>query len=102
MLAAANNIMINACPVSVALQEVNGSNLLDGLIVSSISAGEETGKMDELLAKAEVFYLKVVRTNLRKFENKISVIVLVPAAAAIGIMWISIIMPNVGLFNMKF
>lgn len=102
LLAAANNIMINACPVSVALQEVNGSNLLDGLIVSSISAGEETGKMDELLAKAEVFYLKVVRTNLRKFENKISVIVLVPAAAAIGVMWISIIMPNVGLFNMKF
>lgn len=101
LLAAANNIADEACLLSTALCEINQDKLISRFTMRAISTGEVSGAMDNLLDEAEIYFHEMVVTELRDFSTTISIVFLFPAAVVVLALWISIVVPNLGLFNMK-
>jgi type IV pilus assembly protein PilC len=69
------------------------------LVTHMISVGEETGSLDEMLAKVAEFYEKEVETATDRLKSLIEPIMIVILAAIVGTIIISIIVPMFEIYK---
>jgi len=79
------------------------TNVFPATMLQLTATGEETGDMDRLLAKAAIFYEKLVDSVIERLTSLIEPILIVLMAAVVGTMIIVIYLPifNLGLAFMS-
>ncbi len=69
------------------------SNLLPKSVVQMVSAGEESGKLGEVLDEVSVFYSKQLRDSIKAVTGMIEPIAIVLMGAIVGFIAMAIILP---------
>ena len=64
-----------------------------------VAVGEETGKMDDVLAKLSYYFESEAEEKVKGLTTAIEPIILVVMAVGVGFLMYAIIMPMYGLMN---
>ncbi len=79
--------------------EVAGTAFFPPLFVQMISVGEETGKMDILMAKISDYYSKEVNNKLKRLVAALEPVMLVVMAFLVGFVALSLVMALMSVLN---
>lgn len=90
---AAQKIKGGGMEVSKALQECNQEKVIDFLLISFITTGEQTGTMNDLLDKAANYYQIVLKNKIQNFSEKIGPAFLSPMAFLIILVLLAVYYP---------
>lgn len=96
-----NKIVLAGEPLGTSLKFSDNDKILDFLLVNFITAGEETGNIETQLDNATIFYDEKFATELERFQQSLSVAIMIPMAILICLVYISILAPQAGLFEMN-
>lgn len=77
------------------------SNMLSPLVLQMISVGEESGRVEELLAEVAEFYEREVDYDLKKVSDRIEPILIVIMAVFVGILALGIFLPMWDMYNVQ-
>src|SRR5690606_21193944 len=77
------------------------SNMLSPLVLQMIAVGEESGRVEELLAEVADFYEREVDYDLKKVSDRIEPILIVIMAVFVGILALGIFLPMWDMFNVQ-
>ena len=69
------------------------SKLLPTSVVQMISAGEESGRLGEVLEEISVFYAKALRDAIRAVTSMIEPIMIILMGSVVGFIAMAIILP---------
>ncbi len=77
------------------------SNMLSPLVLQMISVGEESGRVEELLAEVAEFYEREVDYDLKKVSDRIEPILIVIMAVFVGILALGIFLPMWDMYSVQ-
>jgi type IV pilus assembly protein PilC len=73
--------------------ELEQSNLLPGSVVQMVSAGEESGRLGEVLEEVADFYQRVLRDAIKTMTSMIEPVLIVVMGGMVGFIAMAIILP---------
>ncbi len=74
-------------------QPLQRTTLLPKAVIQMISAGEESGKLGEVLSEISVFYAKQLKDNIKAVTSMIEPIMIIVMGAVVGFIAMAIILP---------
>lgn len=74
-------------------EELDGSPLLPGSVVQMVAAGEESGRLGEVLKEVAVFYQRALRDAIKTMTSMIEPILIVIMGSIVGFIAMAIILP---------
>lgn len=74
-------------------EELDGSPLLPGSVVQMVAAGEESGRLGEVLEEVAVFYQRALRDAIKTMTSMIEPILIVIMGSIVGFIAMAIILP---------
>jgi len=77
-------------PLAVALAE---TGIFPPILPQMISVGEETGKLDEVLAKVSAYFEQESAQSVKNLTTALEPLIMIVLGAGVGFLIISIIMP---------
>ncbi len=83
-------------PMSISFSE---SGVFPALVGQMMAVGEETGKIDEVLAKLSAYYESESGEKVKALTTAIEPIILIVLAVGVGALMYAIIMPIYGIIN---
>ncbi|MFG0251945.1 MAG: type II secretion system F family protein, partial [Phycisphaerales bacterium JB038] len=69
------------------------SGLLPKAVIQMIAAGEESGKLGEVLAEISTFYAKQLKDNIKAVTSMIEPIMIIVMGGIVGFIAMAIILP---------
>lgn len=75
--------------------EINNNGVFDKMLINLIATGEKTTKLDEVLVKGEKNFDRLTDTQIRTFNDKVNPWIMIPAAAILVIVLLSIELPMI-------
>jgi type II secretory pathway component PulF len=79
--------------------EVTRTNFFPPLFVQMVSVGEETGKLDQLMARVSEYYSKEVNNKLKRLVAALEPVMLVVMAFLVGFVALSLVMALMSVLN---
>ena len=73
--------------------ELEQSNLLPGSVVQMVAAGEESGRLGEVLEEVAEFYQRVLRDAIKAMTSMIEPLLIVAMGSLVGFIAMAIILP---------
>jgi type IV pilus assembly protein PilC len=74
-------------------EELEQSPLLPGSVVQMVAAGEESGRLGEVLAEVAEFYQRVLRDAIKAMTSMIEPLLIVIMGSIVGFIAMAIILP---------
>ena len=74
-------------------EPLQGSSILPKAVIQMISAGEESGKLGEVLDEISVFYAKQLKDHIRAVTGMIEPIMIILMGSIVGFIAMAIILP---------
>ncbi len=74
-------------------ETINGNPLFPPVLVQMISSGEETGKLDDVLARVSNFYDQEVETSLKTVTSMLEPLMITAMGVVIGGIGMSLLLP---------
>ena len=74
-------------------EPLQGSSILPKAVIQMISAGEESGKLGEVLDEISVFYAKQLKDHIRAVTGMIEPIMIILMGSVVGFIAMAIILP---------
>jgi type IV pilus assembly protein PilC len=74
-------------------QPLQRSGLLPKAVVQMISAGEESGKLGEVLSEISAFYARQLKDNIKAVTSMIEPIMIIVMGGIVGFIAMAIILP---------
>ena len=74
-------------------EELDGSPLLPGSVVQMVAAGEESGRLGEVLEEVAEFYQRALREAIKTMTSMIEPILIVVMGSIVGFIAMAIILP---------
>lgn len=74
-------------------QPLQRTTLLPKAVIQMISAGEESGKLGEVLSEISIFYAKQLKDNIKAVTSMIEPIMIIVMGAVVGFIAMAIILP---------
>ncbi len=85
--------MHTACKVQVLYSALIRTYSCDKSVVQMISAGEESGKLGEVLEEISTYYSKVLRDAIKTVTSMIEPLMIVLMGSIVGFIAMAIILP---------
>jgi len=79
--------------------QLQRSPLLPRSVVQMISAGEESGKLGEVLDEISVFYAKALKDTIKAVTSMIEPIMIVVMGSIVGTIVIALFMPMISIIT---